>query len=78
MEIMALIGVVLKLALVLFGEYFSAKERARKRKEEFVLDENKRRAIFEIAYSKMQKDLAKDSASIQSYEDRIEELLKKH
>lgn len=77
MGIVEVIGAALRFLVLIFGEIFESKKRAREKEEKFELDQKKFLELAEAVILKMKRDAMKDSDDAKDIDDHIDEELKK-
>lgn len=74
MGIVELIVAAIKLAVLVLGEIFAAKKRAREAQEKFEIDQAKFLELVQYTLEKMRKDLVSDTKQSNSIDDQMDGL----
>jgi len=69
---LALVSSILSFLMLVIGEYFEAKKRARLKEQAFELDQKTRDEIFDSALVRLRAQAAKASHQAQDLEDRVD------
>lgn len=72
MEIVAIVGLVLKMVITIMSEILSAKARARERNEKFKIEKKQFLVIVDNAVIRLRKELSDDSRDAGDVEDRVD------